>query len=48
MVEEYLSLRRAVGAHGPEYNERYVHLSKGHLEAAQKKMERFRARRRSA
>jgi site-specific recombinase XerD len=41
------SVAKLMGHADLSATQRYVHLSKGHLEDAQKKMERFRARQRS-
>ncbi len=44
---DVFSVAKLMGHADLSTTERYVHLSKGHLEDAQKKMERFRARQRS-
>jgi len=43
---DLFSVAKLMGHADLSATQRYVHLSKGHLEDAQKKIERFRARRR--
>jgi site-specific recombinase XerD len=44
---DVFSVAKLMGHADLDTTQRYVHLSKGHLEEAQKKIERFRARQRS-